>query len=121
MSDNASLATPEIQTSLLSEAITGARVGFLVWDEDRRYIAANRCACEILGCTLEELIGTSVGAHTEGGDEAVAAVLGGDGLTGALNVNRFDGSGTIRVAYKTFVTKTAGMPFMASVIWPVED
>jgi PAS domain-containing protein len=121
VSGNASLATPEIQASLLSEAIAGARVGFLVWDEDRRYIAANRCACEILGCTLEQLIGAPVGAHTEGGDEAVAAVLRGEGLNGALRVTRFDGSGTVRVAYKTFVTKTAGMPFMASVIWPVDE
>jgi PAS domain-containing protein len=120
MSGSASLATPEIQASLLAEAITGARVGFLVWDEDRRYIAANSCACEILGCTLAELIGTEVGGHTEEGDEAVEGALRGEGLTGEALVNRFDGSGQVRVFYKTFATKTAGMPFMATVIWPAD-
>lgn len=99
----------------------GARVGFLVWDEDRRYIAANACACEILGTTLEQLIGTSVGAHTVEGDQAVDSVLRGEGLAGEARVNRFDGTGQVRVYYKTFVTRTAGMPFMATVIWPLDE
>jgi PAS domain S-box-containing protein len=117
---SAGLTTPEIQASLLVDAIAGARVGFVVWDEDRRYIAANECACEILGCTLEELIGSSVGDHTQDGDAAVQSVLRGDDLSGELTVTRFDGGGTVRVGYRTFATRTAGMPFMASVIWPLD-
>jgi PAS domain-containing protein len=57
MTATPSLARPEIQAELIAEALASASVGFLVWDEDRRYIAANAAACEILGTTLEQLLG----------------------------------------------------------------
>jgi hypothetical protein len=34
-------------------------------------------------------------------------------------VQRFDGRGTVEVFDATFTTKTAGMPFMATVIAPL--
>jgi hypothetical protein len=34
-------------------------------------------------------------------------------------VQRLDGSGPFEVFYATFTTKTAGMPFMATVIAPL--
>ena len=57
MNDGSALIHPEIQAQLIAEALVGASVGLLVWDESRRYIAANQAACEILGTTLEELLG----------------------------------------------------------------
>jgi hypothetical protein len=38
-------------------------------------------------------------------------------VTGDATVDRFDGSGPITVRYVTFATRSAGMPFMATVIW----
>ena len=35
------LIAPHVQATLLAEAIQTAEVGFLVWDDDRHYIAAN--------------------------------------------------------------------------------
>jgi PAS domain-containing protein len=75
MSTSPSLARPEIQAELISEALASASVGFLVWGENRRYIAANAAACEILGTTLEELLGREVGAQTVDGAEAVDEAL----------------------------------------------
>jgi PAS domain-containing protein len=66
----APLVEPEIQARLISEALLGASVGLLVWDEERRYIAANEAACEILGTSLDDLLGQIVGDHTQGGAEA---------------------------------------------------
>ena len=57
MSTSSPLAQPEIQAELISEAFRSASVGVLVWDESRRYIAANGAACEILGTTLDGLLG----------------------------------------------------------------
>jgi PAS domain S-box-containing protein len=111
------LAAPEIQAQLIAEALGGATVGILVWDEDGRYIAANDAACTVLGTTLEELLGTRVGAHTEDGDELIEQALRDESATGEAIVERFDGRGTIRVRYLTFATRTAGMPFMATIIW----
>ena len=115
MSD--ALAQPEIQAQLLAEALLGASVGLLVWDEDRRYVAANAAACEILGTTLDELLGQRVGDHTPQGTEAVDRALSGAGFhTGTTAVERFDGSGRTDVFFATFTTTTAGMPFMATML-----
>jgi PAS domain-containing protein len=116
---NEGLADPQIQAQLISEALLGARVGFLVWDDERRYIAANGTACEILGTTLDDLLGQSVGEHTVEGTEAAQAALVNGFTSGEALVERFDGSGTVRVFYATFVTKTAGMPYMATLIAPL--
>jgi PAS domain S-box-containing protein len=111
------LATPEIQAQLIAEALGGATVGILVWDEDGRYIAANDAACSILGTTLEDLLGQRVGAHTHDGEALIEQALRGEPAAGEATVDRFDGSGTIAVRYLTFTTRTAGMPFMATIIW----
>ena len=119
MTTSPSLAQPEIQAALISEALSSARVGFLVWDESRRYIAANDAACEILGTTLDELLGQQVGGHTIAGAEALEEALGAGFSSGRAVVERFDGRGPIDIFYVTFTTKTAGMPFMATVIAPL--
>jgi PAS domain-containing protein len=111
-------ARPEIQAELISEALSSASVGFLVWDEDRCYIAANAAACDILGTTLEELLGQEVGAHSTAGLDALGEALASGFASGKAVVQRLDGSGPVEVFYATFTTKTAGMPFMATVIAP---
>jgi PAS domain-containing protein len=111
------LAAPEIQAQLIAEALGGATVGILVWDEDRRYIAANAAACSILGTTLEHLLGQPVGGHTEEGPALIERALREEPIAGDATVERFDGSGAIAVRYVTFATRTAGMPFMATLIW----
>jgi len=120
MSTSPSLARPEIQAELISEALASAAVGFVVWDENRRYIAANAAACEILGMTLEELLGCEVGSQTVEGAEAVEEALASGFASGTATVHRLDGRDPIEVFYATFTTKTTGMPFMATVISPLQ-
>jgi PAS domain-containing protein len=119
MSTSPSLAQPEIQAELMSEALASASVGFLVWDEDRRYIAANAAACEILGTTLDELLGQEVGAQTIESPEAVEEALATGFASGQTVVQRFDSHAPVEIFYATFTTRTAGMPFMATVIAPL--
>jgi PAS domain-containing protein len=116
MATSPSLAQPEIQAALISEALASAGVGFLVWDVNRRYIAANDSACEILGTTLGALLGKQVGGHTIAGAEALEEALAAGFSSGRAVVERFDARGQIDVFYATFPTKTAGMPFMATII-----
>lgn len=115
------LSAPEIQATLMAEAMATATVGFLIWDDDRHYIAANRTACRMLGCSVEEIVGSVVGSRTIDGDQVVANVIAGGGGRGRVTVARFDGSGLITLEYLTFSTRTAGLPYMASVIWPAAD
>jgi PAS domain-containing protein len=119
MSTSPSLAQPEIQAELISEALASASVGFLVWDEHRRYIAANAAACEILGTSLDDLLGREVGRQTIESAEAVEEALASGFASGHAVVQRLDGRAPVEVFYATFTTKTAGMPFMATVIAPL--
>jgi PAS domain S-box-containing protein len=112
------LSIPHVQSALLAEAVRHALVGVLVWDDDRRYVAANDKACEILGCTVEELIGSTVGARTEDGDATVEDVVRNHGGIGELSVTRFDGR-DVRLGFVSFDTRIAGVPYMGSVIWPL--
>ena len=113
------LIAPHVQATLLAEAIQTAEVGFIVWDDDRHYIAANAAACSLLGCTLEQLLGSEVGSRTVEGKELVERVVGGQARRGRVAFERFDGR-TAELEYLTFETKTAGLPYMASVVWPAE-
>ena len=115
------LTNPHVQEALLGEAAAAAAVGVIVWDDNRCYVAANARACELLGCTLEEIIGARVGAHTEGGDEVVGQVVRGEQLRGRLTSERLDGSGKIELEYLTFRTRAAGLPYMTSIIWPAAE
>ena len=121
MTTSPSLGQPEIQAELIAEALSSASVGFFVWDEDRRYVAANAAACEILGTTLDQLLGQRVGEHTVEGLDALDDAVAAGFATGKAVVQRFDGRGPIEVFYATFTTKTAGMPFMATVLAPVRS
>lgn len=120
MPTSPSLARAEIQAELISEALASASVGFLVWDEHRRYIAANEAACEILGTTLEELLGRGVGEQTVEGAQAVDDALTSGFTTGTAMVQPLDRREPVEVFYATFTTTTAGMPFMATVIAPLQ-
>jgi PAS domain-containing protein len=119
MSTSLPLAQPEIQAELIAEALGAAHVGFLVWDEPRRYIAANAAACEILGARLDELLGADAGGHAIEALEAVDEAAATGFASGTAVVERLDGREPVEVFYATFATKTAGMPFMATVFSPL--
>jgi PAS domain S-box-containing protein len=117
---HAALADAQIQATLLAEAMAEAEVGVVVWDDDRHYVAANRKACELIGCTLEELLGSEVGSHTDEAEERIEQVIRGHVSRGQIEVERFDG-GRAMLEFVTFRTRTAGMPHMASLIWEHES
>jgi PAS domain S-box-containing protein len=112
------LSIPHVQSALLSEAMRHAAVGLVVWDDDRHYVAANAAACELLGCTVEELVGSVVGAHTRQGDEEVERVIRDHGGIGEVTISRFDGKGDVRLCFISFGTRIGGVPYMGSILWP---
>jgi PAS domain-containing protein len=115
---NPPLSLPHVQSALLSEAARNASVGFLIWDDDRKYVAANARACEILACTLEELIGSVVGARTDDGATLVEHVVQEEGGQGQMVATCFDGRRQ-KLGYVSFTTRIGGIQYMASIIWPL--
>jgi PAS domain-containing protein len=112
------LAVPFVQSALLAEAARNADVGFLVWDDDRRYVAANAKACSLLGCTVEQLIGSEVGTHSQNGAATVERVVQAGGGIGEIAVTGFDGR-ELRLGYVSFTTRIASVQYMGSIVWPV--
>ena len=115
------LAPPQdlVQETLLGEALEHAQVGAIVLDDDGRYLAANRLACELSGYTREELL--------EGGAQALAfdpervpttmARMASGELTGGVSrLRRKDGT-PVTCEYRVSATRSGGLPFFVVVFW----
>jgi PAS domain S-box-containing protein len=111
-----SVTDPLIQVSLLGEAVENGPVAVFVADENQRYVAVSRAACELLGYTREELLDlrvTDVARYDEAEVEyhemrAAGAAVGTTVLT------RKDGS-TVEFTYVAGETRVAGMNVYISV------
>jgi PAS domain S-box-containing protein len=111
--DAISRALPELQETLLGQALAHARVAAIVLDEEGRFLAANEQASVMTGYPREELL--------ELGSRGLAV----DGMArGALT----RGSGPIRcrdgtikrVAYRIESTRVSGLPYYVGVFWEDE-
>ena len=108
-----------VQLALIGEAMAETSdVAVFVWNDDRRYVAANHAACALAGLTLDELLELRVGDLTpERAAPLLEALREGLPATGESTIVRSDGS-EVEIAWLTFRTKVAGLPYMASVCWP---
>ncbi len=110
------VSEPLIQVSLLGEALENGPAAVFVADENGRYIAVNRAACELLGYTREELLArrvTDVARYAEAPDEY--GELAANGRTSGTSVlTRKDGT-TVEFRYVAGETVVAGMPVFVSV------
>jgi PAS domain S-box-containing protein len=111
-----SAAEALIQTALLGEAIEGGPALVFVADEEMRYIAVNRFACESLGYTREALLALRV-ADVAKEPEAPGQfdeMLASGFRHGTARLTRSDGS-TVEFSYRAGKTTVAGLGFFVSV------
>ena len=112
-----------VQETLLGEALEHAPVGAIVLDEEGRYLAANRLACELSGYTREELL--------EGGAAALAfdpqrvpvtmaKMASGELRSGVSQMRRKDGTG-VTCEYRVGATRSGGLPYFVVVFWELGD
>jgi PAS domain S-box-containing protein len=115
-----SVSEPLVQASLLGEAIDPGPVAVMVADEDGRYMAVNRFACDLLGYTREELLGLGMHdvAGAGGGNGALAALVATSRWEGDSELTRKDGT-VLRVSWMARETRVAGMTLYVSVGRPV--
>jgi PAS domain S-box-containing protein len=111
-----SVAAPLVQIGLLGEAIDGAPVAVFVTDDAGRYLAANRCACDLLGYSREELLGLSVRDLAVGSDvEAhLQRLLTTREDRGVTELRRKDGT-TARLRYRAGHSTLAQIPCFVAV------
>jgi PAS domain S-box-containing protein len=110
-----SAADPLIQASLLGEAVDNGPTPVFVADEERRYVAVNRRACDLLGYSREELLALRVDDLAVGAPGWQAMVEHGAGtVEGSTELRRKDGT-IVEFAYRAGATVVAGMPVFVSV------
>jgi PAS domain S-box-containing protein len=105
-------ATSILQQTLLGDAAEHAHIGVMVWNEERRYVAVNERACQILGRTRAELLGATMGdTNPDNAPQTIEAVLAGQGHGRAT---LHDGS---EVEWICVQTEVAGMPHIFGLMW----
>ena len=105
--------------TLLLEAIESARLAVCVYDERGRYVTVNECACKVLGCSREELLGHDIADFTEGGIDRTV-LLGNQHREGVRVVTRKDGS-TVPCAFVVAPTRVGHLPYFVAIWWTLDD
>lgn len=120
------LLTPSldlVQETLLGEALEHAPVGAIVLDDEGRYLAANRRACELLGYARDELLRVGARALAFEPDEvpsALARIVRGELCSGRGDMKRKDGT-ALAIEFRIGETRSGGLPFYVFVFWePLE-
>ena len=105
-----------LQQTLLGDGAEHARVGVVVWNEERRYVAANQFACELLGVSREVLLDAQVGDQnrTADGREAIESILDRVPAQGRTTI-----AGAGEVDWLVVATRLAGLPHFLGLMWPV--
>jgi len=105
-----------VQSSLVGEALDDGPALVFVADEDRRYVAVNRHACDVLGYERDELLELRV---TDVAVEDRAERLYDDLLrtrhgAGRIGLRRKDGT-TVAFDYRASETRLAGLTYYVAV------
>ena len=105
---------------LLAAAVDSGPAGVFVADPDALFVAANVAACELVGCSLPELLQLRVPAIAPEGDEAAVeamfADLVRDGEQNGLTPIRHRSGSLTLVRY--FAQKVAGEDLYVAVVVP---
>jgi PAS domain S-box-containing protein len=108
-----------VQEALLGEALEHAPIAAIVLDEQGRYLAANRVACELTGYSREELLELGATALTfdpESLASTLTRMVRGDLTAGSADMRRKDGS-ALTCEFRVGATRSGGLPFHVLVFW----
>ena len=105
-----------IQTALLGEAIDQGPALVFIADDDMRYIAVNRFACDSLGYTRDELLGLTVSdiAREPDAPDEYEEMQGTGFRRGKALLTRKDGS-TVELMYQAAQTRVANLALYVSI------
>ena len=111
-----------IHSALVGEAIEQGPIAVFVFDDEGRYLSANRFACELLGYERDELLRHCVGELSALPQELALEAYERAIKTGAESttaVRHADGS-VLYLRFRASTARVAGMPVYVGVAWPAE-
>ena len=121
MAPSSPVDDPLIQQTLLGEAVDTGPAAIFVLGEDRKYVAVNATACELLGYERRELLALDPADVAPDADVAARfEELDRSGrLSGSVNLRTKKGD-VVPVTYRASATTAARMRFWISVAFPDE-
>jgi PAS domain S-box-containing protein len=111
------LETEELlHRSLMGEAFDLLEeIAVFVWNHERRYVAVNEYACQLVGLERAQLIGMQVGALSpDGAQRDLERTKESAVTTGSSMFRRRDGE-VVPLEWTTVRTRIAGLPYMVSL------
>ena len=111
-----------LQETLLGEALEHGPVGAIVLDENGRYLAANRMACQLTGYDRNELLtltASDLAVHRETVPWKLVELTSGELEDGSTQLRCKDGT-LLRVEYRVGATRSGGLPYFVVVFWEAE-
>ena len=111
-----------VQQTLLGDASEHADVGMMVWNAERRYVAANTKACELIGTPRDKLLAGHVGDSNRSPavGSVIEEILRKVPARGSTTIERGDGS-AVDVEWVVFPTRLAGLPHIVGLMWPAAE
>ncbi|MGZ4290050.1 MAG: hypothetical protein ACXVQ3_05790 [Gaiellaceae bacterium] len=105
-----------VQTTLLGDAAAHAGLGILVWNAERRYVAANEKAAELVGTTRDRLLERPVGSTNRSAEaqETIDAILRHVPSRGSMRVGERD------LEWVVFPTTLAGLEHVIGLFWEAD-
>ena len=103
-----------MQMMLLGDAAEHAEVAIVVWNEERRYVAVNDKACELLGVSREQLLESPVGTtnRTPEAQTAIDGALANVPARGTITVRGLE------LDWLVVPTELAGLAHVLGLFWP---
>jgi PAS domain S-box-containing protein len=108
-----------IAPALLGDGAECAEMGISIYDDDGKYVAVNRYACELLGYGRDELLDHDVADFTPSGIDR-SVLLTPKRREGVRLVTCKDGS-IVPVAFVVTPTLVSGIAFYISAWWKLDD
>ena len=112
-----------LHETLLIEAWQHAKVGAVVFDDDRTFATANQAYLELVGYTREEIRNLQAGANLLADEEGRLGYLKlinrHERLHGSAPIRRKNGE-ILMVDYFIVPTIVARLPYFIALMWPAE-
>jgi len=115
--------TDIVQLTLLGDAWENADVGAVVFDTERRYLAANPAYCALTGYSREEITELQAGHNLHLDAMSQAEFI--DRIThldhvGQIEIIRKDGT-PLPVSYLVVPTEVSELPYYIGLVWQKES
>ena len=110
-----------VQVTLLGDAWERAEIGAVVFNDTRRYLAANQAYCDLTGFTREEIADLRAGHNLQLEElshaDFIERITEGHPRLGEAVIHHKDGN-SLPVSYMVIPSEVSELPCYIDLVWP---